>query len=81
MSNKTEKIHYSEKRFGVVAVEEGLITRDQLYEALKAQLDDDLDGRPHRPLGEILLRQGAMTWAQVDAVLETLGLIEKVLKP
>ncbi|UCG81459.1 MAG: hypothetical protein JSV60_04045 [Desulfobacterales bacterium] len=81
MSNKPEKIHYSEKRFGVVAVEEGLITRDQLYEALKAQVDDDLDGRPHRPLGEILLQQAGMTWAQIDAVLETLGLLEKVLKP
>ena len=79
MSNKTGKTHYSEKRFGVVAVEEGLITRDQLYEALKAQLDDDIDGGPHRPLGEILLEQGAITWAQIDGVLEILGVLEKLL--
>jgi hypothetical protein len=81
MSNKTEKTHHSEKRFGVVAVEEGFITRDQLYEALKAQVDDDIDGGPHRPLGEILLQQGAMTWAQIDEVLETLRVLEKLLEP
>jgi hypothetical protein len=81
MSNKTGKIDYSEKRFGVVAVEEGHITRDQLFEALKAQVDDDLDGTPHRPLGELLVQQGAMTWAQVGEVLETLGVLEEVFEP
>jgi hypothetical protein len=81
MSDKTGKIHHSEKRFGVVAVEQGLITRDELYEGLKTQVEGDLDGGPHQPLGEILVQQGAMTWAQIGAVLETLGVLEKAFKP
>ncbi|UCG79637.1 MAG: hypothetical protein JSV60_06525, partial [Desulfobacterales bacterium] len=60
---------------------EGLITRDQLYEALKAQVDDDLDGGSHRPLGEILVQQGAMMWAQVGEVLEILGVLQDVFEP
>jgi hypothetical protein len=78
MSDKTEDMHHSEKRFGVVAVQRGLITRDQLYEALKAQVDEGLDWGRHRRLGEILHQQGAMTWAQIDEVLEILGVLEDI---
>jgi hypothetical protein len=80
-SAKTEKLHGSEKRFGVGAVEQGLITREQLYEALKTQVAHDLEEGFHRPLGEILHQQGAMTWAQVDQVLETLGVLERYFGP
>jgi hypothetical protein len=81
MSDKKGKTHHSEKRFGVVAVEQGLITRDQLYEGLKAQVEGDLDGGPHQPLGEILVQQGTMRWAQIVAVFDTLAVLEKALKP
>ena len=76
MSDKTERIRHGEKRFGVVAVELGLITRDQLFEALRAQVDNDLDWGRHRRLGEIFHQQGTMTWPQIDEVLETLGVLE-----
>lgn len=81
MSNKTGKIHHSEKRFGVIAVEQGLITRDQLFQALKAQVDNELENGTHRLLGELLYEQGAMTWARVGKVLETLGVLQDVFEP
>ena len=68
----------NEKLFGVIAVERGLITRGQLYEALKTQVDDDLDWGDHRYLGEVLHQQGAMTQEQIDEVLQTLGVLEQI---
>ena len=61
-----------EMRFGVVAVEKGYITPDQLFEALKAQVREDLEGETHRLLGEILLEQDVMTQEQKDEVLKVL---------
>lgn len=58
-----------EMRFGVVAVEKGYITPDQLFEALKAQVREDLEKETHRLLGEILFEQNAMTQEQKDEVL------------
>jgi hypothetical protein len=59
-----------EKRFGTVAVERGFITIDQLSNAMKAQLTDNLEeGKGHRRLGTILLGQGAITRPQIDEVL------------
>ncbi len=61
-----------EMRFGVVAVEKGYITPDQLFEALKAQVQEDLERETHRLLGEILLEQDMMTQEQKDEVLKVL---------
>lgn len=57
-------------RFGNLAVQMGFITREQLIEALTEQVDDDLDRKPHRPLGSILIARGWMTVRQVDTVLD-----------
>ena len=81
MSDEMGKIYRGEKRFGVVAVEKGLITRDQLFEALKAQVDQELENGIHQLFGEILCEQGAMTWAQVGEVLQTLGVLQDVFEP
>jgi hypothetical protein len=72
MSYKTKKIDGGARRFGVIAVQKGFITQHQLLKALSAQVIDNLEGRPHRLIGEILYEQGAMTVAQIDEVLETL---------
>jgi hypothetical protein len=57
-------------RFGNLAVQMGFITREQLIEALTEQVDDDLDRKPHRTLGAILIARGWMTVRQVDTVLD-----------
>lgn len=69
------------KRFGQIAVERGFITPKQLKEALSEQVDNDLAGKPHRVLGDILFEKAWMTARQVEIVLdETLGVPAKVCK-
>ncbi len=72
MSNNTRKTGKRQLRFGVIAVEKGFITPDQLFEALKIQVREDLEKETHQLLGEILLEQDAMTHEQRDEVLEVL---------
>jgi hypothetical protein len=62
-----------EKRFGVIAVDKGLITPDQLIEALKIQVTEDMEKGKHRLIGRILLEQGLITTEQIDEVLDELG--------
>ena len=67
-----------EMRFGVVAVEKGFITPEQLFEVLKAQVREDLEKETHRLLGEILLEQDMITQKQQDEVLKTLKELKDV---
>ena len=69
------------KRFGVMAVQFGFITRDQLFEALKTQVEDDLNGGAHRLVGEILQKQGTMTYSQIGEVLTGLGVVSNLHGP
>ncbi len=80
MSDKTIQTDHSEKRFGGVAVQKGFIAPDQLFKALKVQVQDDLEKGNHRLLGEILCDEGVMTWAQIGEVLETLGVLHDVFE-
>ncbi len=80
MSDQTIQTDHREKRFGVVALQKGFITPDQLFKALKVQVQDDLEKGNHRLLGEILFDEGVMTWTQVGEVLETLGVLHDVFE-
>lgn len=62
-------IEVRDKRFGVIAVEKGFITKEQLFEAIKIQIEEDLEGKPHRLIGRILIRLGYLTRGQADEVL------------
>ncbi|GAB4358502.1 MAG: hypothetical protein Kow006_27000 [Gammaproteobacteria bacterium] len=59
-------------RFGQIAVSMGLITKEQLKQALCIQVDDEAAGRAHRLLGTILFDLGLLTTEQIDAVLKRL---------
>ena len=78
MSNKTKQVDHGARRFGVTAVQAGHITQDKLLKALSAQVMDNLEGKPHRLVGEILCAHDAMTFEQVDQVLKVLATIEQV---
>lgn len=67
---KKTRVQKNLPRFGMVAVQLGFITPQQLKEALMEQVDDDLANRPHRPLGSILYDNGAMTAQQLESVLD-----------
>ena len=62
-----------EKRFGVLAVEKGLVTADQVIEALRIQVTEDIGKGRHRLIGRILLEQGLITLSQIEEVLESMG--------
>ena len=70
MSDKTGNIENYEKRFGVLAIEKGFITPDELFEALRVQVQDEIEKGTHRLIGEILLDRNSMTAAQIDEVLK-----------
>jgi hypothetical protein len=62
-----------EKRFGVLAVEKGFVNPDQVIDALKIQVMEDIEKGKHRLIGRILLEQGLMTLSQINDVLESIG--------
>ncbi|MBW2030097.1 MAG: hypothetical protein JRJ03_15115 [Deltaproteobacteria bacterium] len=59
-----------EKRFGTLAVERGFVSKEQLLEALKTQVEQDLDGKRHKPIGSILYQMGYISMPQIREVLD-----------
>lgn len=59
-----------EDRFGTIAVKRGFVTKEQVLEAMKIQMERDLDGLEHRLIGSILYSMGYMTLQQIDEVAE-----------
>jgi hypothetical protein len=63
---------YIERRFGSIAVENGMITKDQFVEAFSIQAKENIDNEQHRLIGQILVDLGYLTYAQVYEVLRIL---------
>jgi len=59
-------------RFGAIAVLKGFVTIDEVKTAIMDQVEDDLSGREHRLLGNILLEQGLITDQQIETVMNEL---------
>ena len=79
MVNEIDK-ELSEKycpRFGMISVEKGFVTEEQVRAALSEQLDDNFNNRPHRLLGRIFLEKGWMDAQQIETVLNKLFKREK----
>ena len=62
-----------EIRFGVVAVNKGFATAEQVIEALNIQVREDIATGKHRKIGMILLEKGHITMTQIDEVLNELA--------
>jgi len=60
-------------RFGRIAYAKGYVTIEQVGCAILEQVGDDLLGRPHRLLGDILREYGWITEGQIKAVLVEMG--------
>ncbi len=65
-------IEHFEKRIGIIAVDKGFVTADQLIEGLKVQIEEDLATGRHRLIGRIFLEQGLISQEQLDEVLNSL---------
>ncbi len=70
MLDRPGKLEHYEKRFGIVAIEKGFITPENLVEAFKVQVKEDLELQTHRLIGEILLDSGYMTTLEIQEVLD-----------
>lgn len=68
------------KRFGTLAIEKGLITKDQFIDAMAVQIENDLEGITHWRLGSVLNSMGYMTNAQIIEVLEEMGVSTEKLQ-
>jgi hypothetical protein len=66
------------KRFGTIAVEKGFVTKEQLAEALKTQVMEELEEGQHRLIGVILHDKGFITFLQLQEVLESLQIMSGV---
>ncbi len=62
-----------EKRFGILAVEKGLVTAEQVIDAMKVQIMEDVNKGKHRLIGLILLERGLLSLGQIDEVLKAMG--------
>jgi hypothetical protein len=58
-----------EKRFGYLAVDKGFISEQQLAEAMVLQIKEDLRGKQHRLVGQILLSYGYINSDQIGQVI------------
>lgn len=70
MADKPGKIEHYEKQFGIIAIEKGFITSDNLIETLKIQVEEEIQYKTHRLIGEILLDKGYLTPSQIQSVLD-----------
>ena len=62
-------VEVRDKRFGVIAVEKGFITNEQLFDAMRIQVEEDLEGKTHTLIGVILVRLGYLTHEQTEEIL------------
>jgi len=63
-----------DKRFGAVAIDKGFITLENLIEAMKIQIFENLDGSDHRLIGQILWEEGYIDSEQINEVLRSMGI-------
>ena len=66
------KGHVVEIRFGIVAIDKGFITAEQLIQALRMQVIGDIEQGEHKLIGTILLEMGLVTGVQIDEVVKEL---------
>ena len=63
-----------DKRFGSVAIDKGFITLENLIEAMKIQILENLQGLDHRLIGQILWEEGYIKTEQINEVLKAMGI-------
>ena len=61
-----------ERRFGIVAVEKGFVSPEQIREALEIQVTENVEKKKHRFIGTILVDEGYMNHSQISDVLKAM---------
>jgi hypothetical protein len=70
MLAQPKKIDFYERRFGVIAIEKGYVSPEELIEALTIQVREDIEVGTHRLIGEILLDRDVMSADRIEEVLK-----------
>ena len=58
-------------RFGVIAVQKGFVTPEQVVDALALQAKEFFSTGKHRLIGEILMDQGLLDPQQLDEIIRS----------
>jgi len=66
-----------EKRFGMVAVEKGFVTAEQVVEAIEIQVEENMAQKKHRFIGTVLVDQGYMRHSQIQEVLTSMDITDQ----
>ncbi|MBN1625042.1 MAG: hypothetical protein JW944_00845 [Deltaproteobacteria bacterium] len=69
MSNEHSNIDHYEKQFGIIAIEKGYITPEMLIEALRIQVEEEVEFHTHRLIGEILMEKDYLNAMQIQTIL------------
>ncbi len=69
MIKELDTLAHNKKRFGLIAIEKGFISDDELITALMLQVKKEIKEGRHSMIGEILLDMGVMSGKQVEEVL------------
>jgi hypothetical protein len=72
MSKDHSKIEHYEKQFGIIAIEKGFINPDMLIDALKTQIEEEVEFHAHRLIGEILMEKDCLTAMQIQEILNAI---------
>jgi len=59
-------------RFGMIAIEKGYVTADQVMKVLEEQMKEEQSTGSHSWIGTILMEHGLITQAQLDDILQIL---------
>lgn len=71
--NLPEKPTPAVKRFGMIAIEKGYITKEQLTDALREQVEEEVERGTHRFIGAILVQKKVIDLEQLRTVISMLG--------
>ena len=71
--NMSKKPTPVEKRFGMIAIEKGYITKEQLIDALREQVEEEVERGTHRFIGAILVEKKVIDLEQLKTVISALG--------
>jgi len=69
MPDEHSNIDHYEKQFGIIAIEKGFITPAMLIEALKIQVEEEVEFHTHRLIGEILMEKDYLTAMRIQEIL------------
>ena len=70
MMDESKKTAHYEKRFGIIAVEKGFITQEELIHALTVQVREDIEHGVHRLIGELLFDLKIMQENEIEEVVK-----------